>query len=183
MKKVIIGVMGPGRSATETDMSAAYELGGLIARENWIVLSGGMSYGVMDAVSCGAKAEGGLTLGIVPMDDLSMVSAAIDIPIITDMGSARNNINVLSSHVIIACGMSAGTASEVALALRAGKKVILLNATPESQAFFSSLASNSVIVAKDPNEVIAIARDVIQNYQPAAWLEEVGDRPDVLANP
>ncbi len=47
------------------------------------------------------------------------MSQAIDIPILTDVGEACNNINVLSSRVVFACGMEAGTASEVALALKA----------------------------------------------------------------
>lgn len=43
---------------------------------------------------------------------------AVDIPIVTGMGSARNNINALSSNVLVAVGMGPGTASEVALALK-----------------------------------------------------------------
>jgi hypothetical protein len=43
------------------------------------------------------------------------------------MGSARNNINVLSSDVVIACAGGAGTISEVALALKAGRSVVVLN--------------------------------------------------------
>ena len=46
------------------------------------------------------------------------MSEAVDLPIVTDLGNARNNINVLSSNVVIACGMGLGTASEVALALK-----------------------------------------------------------------
>jgi len=40
-----------------------------------------------------------------------------------------------SSDVVIACGMGAGTASEIALALKGNKKVILLN-DEESKCFF-----------------------------------------------
>ena len=43
------------------------------------------------------------------------------------MGSARNTINVLTSDVIVACPGGAGTLSEIALALKHGKPVWLLN--------------------------------------------------------
>ncbi|CAN1210495.1 cytochrome [Tumidithrix helvetica PCC 7403] len=171
MKRVIIGVMGPGRSATESDISTAYELGRFIAKESWIALSGGMGYGVMDAVSCGAKAEGGLTIGIIPNKDFESVSAAIDIPIMTDMGSARNNINVLSSHLVIAIGMSSGTASEVALALKAHRKVILLNVDQASTAFFQSLSPTDVVSAHSVLDAIAIAKQLLQEQKQTILLE------------
>lgn len=161
-RKVIIGVMGPGTNATTTDVTYAYDLGQLIARQQWLVLSGGVNVGVMDAVSRGAKDAGGLTIGIIPTSDPDTISAAIDIPIVTDMGSARNNINVLSSHIVIACGMSAGTASEVALAIRAGKNTILLNNPAASATFFQSLSTTNVFVARDPASAVAIAKELLQ---------------------
>lgn len=38
---------------------------------------------------------------------------AVDIPILTGLGSARDNINALSSNVLVAVGMGPGTAAEV----------------------------------------------------------------------
>jgi uncharacterized protein (TIGR00725 family) len=55
--------------------------------------------------SKGAREAKGLTIGILPTKDRASISEAVDIPIITDMGSARNNINVLSSDAVIACGV------------------------------------------------------------------------------
>jgi predicted Rossmann-fold nucleotide-binding protein len=43
------------------------------------------------------------------------------------MGDARNNINVLTSTIVVACPGGAGTISEIALALKNEKQVILLN--------------------------------------------------------
>ena len=64
----------------------------------------------------------------------------MDVPIITEMGSGRNNINVLTSHVVVACGLSgSGTVSEVALAVKAGKPVILVEASPADVTFFRKL--------------------------------------------
>lgn len=162
MRKIVIGVMGPGAAASETDCANAYELGKLIAREGWVLLTGGRNAGVMDAASKGAKAANGLTVGVLPTDSDRDSSQAVDIAIITGMGSARNTINVLSSNVVIACGMGAGTASEVALALKANKSVVLLSNHPESQGFFTSLSATSVFVANTPVEAIAIVKDLVQ---------------------
>lgn len=161
MRKIVIGVMGPGTGATERDQKNAYELGKLIAQEGWVLLTGGRNAGVMNAANMGAKAANGLTIGILPTADGSGVSDAVDIAIITDMGNARNNINVLSSDVVIACGMGAGTASEVALALKANKAVVLLSDHQESQVFFTSLSSSMVFAAETPVAAIAIAKDLI----------------------
>jgi uncharacterized protein (TIGR00725 family) len=159
MHKTIVGVMGSGEQATKADLENAYELGRQIAAAGWVVLSGGRNVGVMDAVSKGARSVGGLTIGILPSRHAPM-SEAIDIPIITDMGNARNNINVLSSQVVIACGMGAGTASEVALALKAQKTVILLGVDRTSQLFFQQL-SRDVLVASSVEEAIGQAQKVI----------------------
>jgi uncharacterized protein (TIGR00725 family) len=160
-RKILIGVMGPGSGASEIDRTNAYELGQLIAREGWVLLTGGRNTGVMDAANQGAKAANGLTVGILPTDSDRGISDAVDIAIFTDMGSARNNINVLSSTVVIACGIGAGTASEVALALKANKSVILLSEHPESQQFFKSLSTQSVFIAQTPVDAIAIVKDLL----------------------
>jgi len=147
MPKTIVGVMGVGEQATSQEIETAYELGQQIAQAGWIVLSGGRNVGVMDAVSRGAKSVGGMTIGILPHVDSEM-SRAIDIPIITDMGNARNNINVLSSHAIVACGIGAGTVSEIALAIKAKKRVILLTKDLEAQRFLRSLNPELVTFAE-----------------------------------
>jgi uncharacterized protein (TIGR00725 family) len=161
MKKTVIGVMGPGASATDQDLKYAFELGRLIAGEGWVLLSGGRDEGVMDAVNKGAKAAGGLTIGIIPTADDRDTSEAVDVSIITGMGSARNNINVLSSTVVIACGMGEGTASEVALALKAKKKVILLTDSQKSKDFFSELSGSRVYIVETPEQAIAVCQSIV----------------------
>lgn len=154
--------MGAGEKASDADVKCAYELGKLIAQEGWVLLSGGRNAGVMDSVNQGAKAAGGLTVGIMPTKDTSMISDAVDIPVITDMGSARNNINVLTSDVVIACGIGgAGTASEVALALKSKKQVILLNESEESQTFFRKIGGDLVRTANSPEEAIGLAKQLL----------------------
>lgn len=161
-RKVVIGVMGPGDTATQEDCQTAFELGRQIALQGWVLLTGGRNAGVMDAASRGAAQEHGLTIGILPTDTEQGMSAAIAIPILTGMGNARNVINILSSHIIIACGMGSGTASEVAFALKTNKPVILLNADDTSYRFFKGLATGSLCVAETPAAAIHQSRQFLQ---------------------
>lgn len=165
MRRIIVGVMGPGNEATDADLASAYELGERIAKAGWVLLTGGRNVGVMDAVSRGAKSAKGLTIGILPTTDPCTLSEGVDIAIFTDMGSARNNINVLSSDVAIACGMGAGTASEIALALKADKPVILLNSDDASQIFFRNLSKGKILIAESPQDAIKKAFSILNNFR------------------
>lgn len=152
--------MGPGETATPAVREAAYGLGRRIAESGWLVLTGGRNVGVMDAACRGAKSAGGLTIGVLPGESPRGMSEFIDIPIFTGMGSARNQINVLSSQVVIACGMGPGTASEIALAIKAKKPVILLHSDSKSTQFFQSL-TDRIALADDPAQAIDQARQYI----------------------
>jgi uncharacterized protein (TIGR00725 family) len=112
----------------------------------------------------GAHEADGLTIGILPNDNAVNSSDHADIKILTGMGSARNLINVLSSHVIVVIGMAAGTASEVALALKSNKKVILLNQDEITIRFFKNIGTYKVMVASSVDETIAMIKDYLSVY-------------------
>ncbi len=160
MKKIfIIGVMGGGDAQPEHEMNA-YHLGRLIALQGWILLNGGRNSGIMEASARGAFENGGLTVGILPDDHDHRKSAYISIPIVTGMGSARNCINVLSSHVVVACPGGAGTLSEIALALKYEKKVILLDFYPGS-GFDQYQKKGDLIFVKTPEKVIETVKTIL----------------------
>jgi uncharacterized protein (TIGR00725 family) len=161
MSKIIVGVVGPGEGATVAATATAFALGELIAREGWVLLTGGRSAGVMEAASRGARAAGGLTVGILPSADAAGASEFVDIRIVTGMGQARNNINALSSRLLFACGMGAGTASEIALAFKADKRVILLCADQASTEFFKSLGRGAAFTADTPHAAIELAKKLL----------------------
>ncbi len=125
-RPVVIGVMGGG-SGERKALDDALQLGRLIAENGWILLNGGRNAGIMAASAKGAGEAGGITVGILPDADAAHAAPHIQIPILTDMGNARNVINVLSSQVVVACPGGAGTLSEIALALKVGKPVVLMN--------------------------------------------------------
>ena len=159
MPRTMICVVGSDH--TEADLANAREVGRLIAREGWAVVTGGRASGVMDAASAGAKDEGGLTVGILP-DRQSAVSPFVDFAVITDVHNARNNINVLSGRAVIACGANGpGTVSEIALALKNGVPVILLACHDLAVRFLGTLGP--VRVAATPAEAVAVVKEVIKS--------------------
>ena len=166
--------MGPGADgAALTEM--AFVLGQLIARSGWILLTGGRRLGVMDAASRGARTvPGSITVGVLPDDYRNGdVSDSVDIAIFTGMGDARNVVNVLSSDVVVACGAATpGTASEIALALKAGRPVILLAPSEEAAAFFVKCGGGRVDIAQDPAQVITKIH-ALGLKQGDPWTEQV----------
>jgi uncharacterized protein (TIGR00725 family) len=153
----VIGVMGPGAGATAPDLARAHALGGLIAEAGWTLLTGGQAVGVMDAASKGAAGAGGTVVGVLPQGDAVHASEGVTVAVVTGLGNARNAVNVLSSDVVVACGMGLGTASEVALALKSGKPVVLLGCG-EAEGFFAALAPGRFQVAADPEAAVALCR-------------------------
>ena len=144
-RRPVIGVMGASDGADAATVALAEALGEAIARRGWVLLTGGRDSGVMQAASRGAKrVAGSLTIGVLPGEDGA--AADVDVAIFTGMGNARNVINVLSSDVVVACGRGGpGTASEVALALKSGKPVVLLAPSREAEAFFRSIGTLQVV--------------------------------------
>jgi uncharacterized protein (TIGR00725 family) len=157
-RRPVIGVMGGSASAPST-LDAARRLGRLAAEAGWVVLTGGRPAGVMEAASEGAKSvPGSLTVGILPSGPEGPVSAAVDIAVFTGVGEARNAINVLSSDVVVACGVEGpGTASEVALALRLARPTILLAPSTEAAAFFRTIeAQGSLYEVGNPEAAMEV---------------------------
>lgn len=123
-RAVRIGVMGPGGGDPEAEL-LAHEVGSLIAARGGILICGGLG-GAMEAASRAAAENGGTVIGILPGSDPQQANPFVSIPIVTDMGNARNVINVLTSQAIIAVRGSTGTLSEIALALKCRRPVVLL---------------------------------------------------------
>lgn len=160
-RQLIIGVMGAAQ-CDETTYHEALEVGALIARNGAVLLCGGRT-GVMEAAAKGAKSEGGLTIGIMPGGDEqeSPPNPFIDLAIFTGMSEARNAINARSSDVIIAIGGGFGTLSEIALALKIGKPVVLLHSWRFSIEPPVSMAN--VHLAESPAEAVALALELAKS--------------------
>ena len=164
MRRTIVGIMG-GSVADGATEENARAMGRLIAENGWVLLSGGRPTGVMQASVSGAREAGGLTVGVLFDDDRELAAEGLDIVIPTGMGAARNIINILSSDVVVACRGSGGTLSEIAMALRFERPVVLLDFDPGAAFLDAAGPRPRWSLAATPEEAIAQVR---------AYLEELG---------
>jgi len=172
-RRPVVGVMGAGEGAAQRDVELAERLGELVAANGWVLLTGGRPVGVMAAASRGARrVTGALVLGILPSQDGS-VSPDVDVAVFTGMGNARNVVNVLTSNVVVICGVGgAGTASEAALALKAGRPLVLLAPESRAEAFYLTLGGR-IFTASTPEAVVEFIRLNVASDRPAAAPDEV----------
>lgn len=121
-----VAVVGGGR-CDETTGRMAEDVGRRLAANGAVLLCGGGG-GVMEAAARGASSEAGLTVGILPGSDMkaSPPNPHIAVPLFTGMGQARNVVLVLSADAVIAIGGEWGTLSEIAIAMKHGKPLVLL---------------------------------------------------------
>ena len=166
MPRPVIGVVGPGDTASAADCDTAERLGAMIAGQEWVTLTGGRAVGVMDAALRGAKRAGGLTVGVLPGRSPDDASESADLRVVTGLGEGRNLVNVLTSEVLLVCGMSAGTVSEVALAIKTGRPTVLVGAAPETTRYWTALGGAIVHTAATPEEAIEIARRLLASRRP-----------------
>ena len=124
MNKIQIGIIGSTACSSQIS-DIAERTGFLIAQSGSILICGGRT-GVMEAASKGAKAAGGMTVGVLPGASKEDANSYTDVKIVTEMGHARNAIIARSSDCIIGIAGGYGTLSEIALALKMGKPVITL---------------------------------------------------------
>lgn len=121
----LVGVIG-GAAIDEEGYAAAREVGRLVAQSGAVLITGGLG-GVMEAASRGCAEAGGLVVGILPGDRAEQANPFVAVPIVTNMGHARNVIIAQTAAVLIAVEGGYGTLSEMAVGLKLGRPVITLN--------------------------------------------------------
>ena len=153
---VQVAVCGPA-DCTEVDRLAAFRVGELLAARGAVVLCGGGT-GVMAAVAAGARAGGGLAVGVLPGASRADAAPDLSAALATNLGQARNAILVQSADAVIVVGGSWGTLSELALALamrRGGIPVVTLNGWRVLDA--GGLPVPGPVAAATPEEAVALA--------------------------
>jgi uncharacterized protein (TIGR00725 family) len=105
----------------------AEAVGHALAAAGVVVVCGGLG-GVMEAAARGARAAGGLTVGILPGSRHADANPYVDVVIASGFGEGRNVLVARSAHALIALPGAHGTLSEIALALKMGRPVVGLGA-------------------------------------------------------
>ncbi|BBL81049.1 hypothetical protein Rxycam_02575 [Rubrobacter xylanophilus DSM 9941] len=119
-----ISVVGSGRASGEL-YALAREVGRLVAGRGGVVVCGGLG-GVMEAAARGAAEVGGTAIGLLPDEDRRRANPYLSYSIPTGMGQARNLAVVCSGDAVVAVGGEYGTLSEIGLARKVGRPVVVL---------------------------------------------------------
>ena len=119
-----VAVVGSG-TATGDLYEKARAVGRLIAERGGTLVCGGLS-GVMEAAARGATEAGGAAVGILPDEDRRRQNIYLTYSLATGTGQARNLAVVCSGDVVIAVGGEYGTLSEIGLARKVGRPVVVL---------------------------------------------------------
>lgn len=141
-----IGVIGAGTCGSDIKLLAEM-VGREIARREALLICGGLG-GVMEAAAYGAKQEGGTTLGILPGALREEANPWIDTAVLSGMGHARNILIAQSSDSLIAVDGAYGILSEIALGLKMGKPVVMLESKWEIEGAHR---------AKSPEDAVELA--------------------------
>ena len=119
-----VAVVGSGTAEGHL-YEKAREVGRLVAETGGTVVCGGLS-GVMEASARGATEAGGVAIGILPDEDRRRQNAYLTYSVATGAGQARNLAVVCSGDVVVAVGGEYGTLSEIGLARKVGRPVVVL---------------------------------------------------------
>ena len=138
-----VAVIGPGDADDEV-YGLAREVGRLAAGRGGVVVSGGLA-GVMEAASRGATEAGGVSIGVLPHEDRRRANPYLSYSIPTGVGEARNLAVVCSADAVICVGGGYGTLSEIGLAKKTGRPVVVLRGWELGE---------HVIVASSPEEAV-----------------------------
>jgi uncharacterized protein (TIGR00725 family) len=141
-----VAVVGAGEDVQAEALGRAEAVGVELARRGAVLVCGGLG-GVMEAACRGAVAAGGTTVGILPGSDRGAANPWVTIALATGLGELRNGLVVRSVDAIVAIAGGYGTLSEIALALKAGKRVVGLG----------SWEIAGVLAAGDPVEAVTLA--------------------------
>jgi len=121
----VIAVVGAGGAIDSELRRLAEAVGAAIAARGGVLITGGLG-GVMEASSAGARRAGGRVVGILPGNDPSAANPYVEIALATGLGEARNTVIATAAEAMIAVGGEYGTLSEIAFALKLGKRVVAL---------------------------------------------------------
>lgn len=145
-----VSVIGAGKCDAAVYQTARL-LGGLLAQGGFEIVCGGLG-GVMTAVCQGAQEVGGRTIGILPGDDPADANPFVDVPVVTGLGIARNVLVVKNGKAVVAVSGGAGTLSEIGIALKIGRPVVVLG-------HFDAL--DGVIAAQTPQQAALLIQTLL----------------------
>ncbi len=155
-----IVVLGSSKAiCTKEAYNMAFEVGQKLAEKKCVTMSGG-GHGVMEASLKGAKKEGGVTIAIIPWENLYKVNDYADYVVATGIGWSRNSININSADGCIVIHGGAGSLNEATYAYMMGKPCVALTpsggvAEEISDRFFDVRETETIYGTGSPEEAVS----------------------------
>ncbi len=168
----VIGQSGP---ISEPLREAAYAVGHAIGAAGAHLYTGGRD-GVMAAACEGAQKAGGLTIGILPGDDLSQANPYVSVPITTGLTlSGRSEVLIHAADAFLIVGGGAGTLAEIAVAYIYAKPMVALRGaggwgdqlepTLVEGRFLDPRRLVPIHFVSDPKEAVTLAVQLAEEYR------------------
>jgi uncharacterized protein (TIGR00725 family) len=160
----MVSVVGSGKELSAIAAALAEALGAAIVKAGWGVITGGGG-GVMEAVSRGAVAGRGAAryppvVGVLPSYDAASGNGYLDVALPTGLGYARNALVAAAGDALVCIGGATGALSEVALARKLGKPVLVFAQTGGT-ASLAARAIPAVIAVGSVPEAIAKLKELL----------------------
>lgn len=164
MRTRMVSVVGSGKELSAPAAALAEALGAAIVKAGWGLITGGGG-GVMEAVSRGAVAGRGTArhppvVGVLPGYDPTSGNGYLDVVLPTGLGHARNAVVAAAGDALVCVGGATGALSEVALARKLGKPVLVFPETGGT-ASLAAKAIPAVIAVAGVPEAIAKLKELL----------------------
>lgn len=169
-RDLVIAVLGSSKViTTKKAYDYAFEVGQEIAKRKIVTLTGG-GLGVMEAAHKGAKKENGITLSIIPWEDMTRVNDYSDYVVATGIGWSRDAINLNSCDGAILVGGGAGTLNEATYAYMMSKPLVALTpsggmAEELTDRYFDVRKTEYIFGADSPKEAVDLLLKLIKRNQ------------------
>jgi uncharacterized protein (TIGR00725 family) len=164
-KRLQLLVIGSAEDhCTEEAGRLAYRVGAEAAKRGAIVVTGGLG-GVMEAACKGAKDNHGITVGIIPQDDVHYANRFCDVVIATGLGWARDFVTAHSADAVVIVGGGAGALIEACAAYLKAKPVVAVRgsggtADQIAGTFLDERKSVRVQLESDPSRAVETALEL-----------------------
>jgi len=155
----MIAVVGSGGPLTPAVDALARELGAALVRAGYGIVCGGRG-GVMEAVAGGGAAvppPRPPIVGILPGYDFAEANPHLDLVVPSGLGHARNAVVAAAGDAVICVAGGAGALSEVALARKIGRPVLVFGGSGGSAALAARDLDWALPVATVPEALARLA--------------------------
>jgi uncharacterized protein (TIGR00725 family) len=158
-KRIQLLVIGSAADhCTEEARKLGHEVGAEAAKRGAVVVTGGLG-GVMEAACRGAKENHGITVGIIPQDEMHHANRYCDIVIATGMGWARDFVTTYSADAVIMVGGGAGALIEACAGYLKAKPIIAVEgsggvADQVKETFLDERRSVRILSESDPRRAV-----------------------------